>query len=266
MNKLWFADYNKVYAQPEQESEYLYSSKIKLITDLEQLFPEFQKESEFLWSKEKQSLRVFLDSEKFDDKQFPYNSWKKIPLMVWGILFPQKTIFFSKISNIIYENDEVISCQIAKLAPKSKIHSHCGETNAIYRIHLCLKTKWDSNFNNTAYFDLNGDKKIWKEGEAFGFIDAVNHKAFNNSDEDRYVLIVDVLRSEFKQKKYYIISRIITSQLYLMILSYMGFLNIKYLTHSNLIFILQIILFLPIMLALLINKTYSKIYNSIKRK
>jgi aspartyl/asparaginyl beta-hydroxylase (cupin superfamily) len=41
-------------------------------------------------------------------------------------------------------------------------------------------------------FRVGGETREWREGEAFAFDDTIEHEAWNNSDEPRVVLILDV--------------------------------------------------------------------------
>ena len=42
---------------------------------------------------------------------------------------------------------------------------------------------------------VNGEKYSWKEGEGVVFDDTYPHKVYNNTDQDRVVLYIDVERS-----------------------------------------------------------------------
>ena len=41
-------------------------------------------------------------------------------------------------------------------------------------------------------FRVGGETRIWVRGEAFAFDDTIEHEAWNRSDHDRAVLIIDV--------------------------------------------------------------------------
>ena len=53
-------------------------------------------------------------------------------------------------------------------------------------IHLPLVVPPDCSFR------VGGETREWREGEAFGFDDTIEHEAWNRSDQDRAVLILDV--------------------------------------------------------------------------
>lgn len=257
--KIWFADYNKEYDLSELEGDFLYGNKINLVNQLELLYIDIRKDCQFLWNEPIEKCDNFYqNTDEFDDKQFPKSSWKKIGLKVWGFNFPKKLFIFKTISKIITENQDIISCQIARLAPCSQILPHCGETNAIYRVHLCLKTKYSEVLKDAAYFRLGNKSIIWEEGKSFGFVDALKHEAFNNTNTYRYVLIIDVLRPKYKNVKFFVSTRIITSQLYLMFLSKLRLIENKLLNSSFIISILHFVFFIPFFIVLFLNEEYTK--------
>jgi aspartyl/asparaginyl beta-hydroxylase (cupin superfamily) len=50
-------------------------------------------------------------------------------------------------------------------------------------------------------FKVSGECRPWEEGKLLVFLDANVHEAFNNSNERRYILLLDILRPEFENKK-----------------------------------------------------------------
>ena len=72
------------------------------------------------------------------------------------------------------------------LHPKTRIPPHTGVTNARTIIHLALVVPQGCGFR------VGGETRHWVEGEAFAFDDTIEHEAWNNSDELRAVLILDV--------------------------------------------------------------------------
>ncbi len=72
------------------------------------------------------------------------------------------------------------------LHPHTRIPPHTGVTNARAIIHLGLIVPEKCGFR------VGGDTREWREGEAFGFDDTIEHEAWNDSGELRAVLIFDV--------------------------------------------------------------------------
>jgi aspartate beta-hydroxylase len=65
------------------------------------------------------------------------------------------------------------------------IPPHTGVTNTRTIIHLPLVVPPGCSFR------VGGETREWREGEAFAFDDTIEHEAWNRSDQDRAVLILD---------------------------------------------------------------------------
>lgn len=68
----------------------------------------------------------------------------------------------------------------------SHIPAHTGVTNVRSVVHLPLIVPEGCEFR------VGGETRRWVEGEAFAFDDTIEHEAWNRSDRDRAVLIIDV--------------------------------------------------------------------------
>lgn len=81
----------------------------------------------------------------------------------------------------------------SKLAGKKKLNPHTGWSdlaNYVLRLHVCL----DIPATETCGLVVNGEVKYHEQGEILVFDDSKRHLAFNTSDRDRIVLIIDLLR------------------------------------------------------------------------
>ncbi|MES2146595.1 MAG: aspartyl/asparaginyl beta-hydroxylase domain-containing protein [Pseudomonadota bacterium] len=68
----------------------------------------------------------------------------------------------------------------------SHIPPHTGVTNVRSVVHLPLIVPEQCTFR------VGGEIRAWVEGEAFAFDDTIEHEAWNRSEQDRAVLIIDV--------------------------------------------------------------------------
>lgn len=96
-------------------------------------------------------------------------------------------------------NSNVPLCRIGKRAPsimfsllraQSNIPSHTGMVNCRYVCHLPLIVPDHCGFR------VGNVTREWRVGELMVFDDSVQHEAWNNSDQDRLVLIFDIWRPE----------------------------------------------------------------------
>jgi len=72
------------------------------------------------------------------------------------------------------------------LEPKSRIPPHVGVNNCRLVVHIPLVIPPGCGFR------VGAETREWKIGEAFVFDDTIDHEAWNNSDDWRAVLIVDI--------------------------------------------------------------------------
>jgi aspartate beta-hydroxylase len=72
------------------------------------------------------------------------------------------------------------------LQPKTTIPGHVGVTNARLIVHLPLVIPEQCRFR------VGSDVRPWMPGTAWVFDDTIDHEAWNDSDEERAVLIFDV--------------------------------------------------------------------------
>jgi aspartyl/asparaginyl beta-hydroxylase (cupin superfamily) len=57
-------------------------------------------------------------------------------------------------------------------------------------------------------FRVGGETRAWREGEAFVFDDTIEHEAWNRSDQDRALLILDCWNPHLSEEERAIIVRI----------------------------------------------------------
>ena len=212
-NNLWFADYDNKYHQ--ELHGILRSEQVPFIHEMEQLYPKIIDEVAKLWDSKQDELYGKFD--QFDQLQFPPQSWKKLVIKVWDVWSYQTRSIFPHLVSFIDNHPNILSCYITRTSPFSIIKQHYGETNATFRIHLGLKVPIANK--NECSIKVNHDTEDWETGKSFAFIDAEPHEVWNKTNQERYVLIIDILRPEFMSNRKYICARIISTQLFFSIFS-----------------------------------------------
>lgn len=91
------------------------------------------------------------------------------------------------------------------LHPKTRIPPHTGVTNARTIVHLALIVPEGCGFR------VGGETRHWVEGQAFAFDDTIEHEAWNDSDQLRAVLILDVWNPHIAPHERDLINHFITS-------------------------------------------------------
>ena len=82
------------------------------------------------------------------------------------------------------------------------IPPHTGVTNVRAIVHLPLIVPDGCGFR------VGGETRQWREGEAFAFDDTIEHEAWNRSDQDRAVLILDCWNPHLSEDEQKIILRL----------------------------------------------------------
>lgn len=136
------------------------------------------------------------------------NSWKTISLNAWDVEVYENYKYFPKTLAIIKSIPGVVSSSFSMLAPHAKIVPHCGDTNGIFRCHLGLSIP--SKMPECG-FRVGDEWRSWEEGKFLMFIDANNHEAINDSSQNRFIMIIDIIRPEFSTKKRWICATVLTS-------------------------------------------------------
>jgi ornithine lipid ester-linked acyl 2-hydroxylase len=117
------------------------------------------------------------------------DSWRGMRFFSWGKRLsacdeiPEAEAFFRSIPGMI-------SASISQLAPQSGIAPHCGDSNTIVRFHMGLRVPAGLP---ACGIKVRGEEAEWTEGKWLVFCDAHEHSVWNNTDEDRYIFIVDIV-------------------------------------------------------------------------
>ena len=247
---LWFSDFNKIY---DGSDPYFYPvEKIELAQELERCYELLKAELKVIWETS-DNITAFKNYDSFDDKQFPSGSWKKIVFKVWGLENKRALENFPATSTLIKKFPSVSSCFLTKTSAHSVIRLHSGETNAHLRIHLGLHVpQVDANICG---MEVGTQTIGWQNGKTFAFLDAHSHHVWNNSNEERYVLIVDLIRPEFLARQKFVCARVIVSQLYFYSTSLIG-VKWLYKMPAKVLDIFTYLSYVPLQIAIEINSKY----------
>tara|TARA_B100001109_G_scaffold255500_1_gene258807 strand:+ start:6707 stop:7450 length:744 start_codon:yes stop_codon:yes gene_type:complete len=189
-NTLWFSYTLKPYNL--DEPGFFNKADFSWTKHLEKNYPTFKKETErFL---EKATLTPYFNRSLSDKK----NSWKTSGLLHWGLFVKENYVHFRESWAIIKQIPGIVSFSVSWLKAGSRIKEHNGDTNAIVRVHIPIRVPAQAP---TCSFTVKNESRSWEEGKVLLFNDAQLHHAQNLSDEDRVVLILDVIRPEFLYQK-----------------------------------------------------------------
>lgn len=147
-------------------------------------------------------LAPYKDLSKVNNK----DAWKTAGLMYWTFKSDRYIPLFPKTWDILSKVPNLTSASLLLLEPKSTIKPHYGDTNCMYRCHMGLIVP-----AKAPQCGLKVDNKTvsWEEGKLVMFNDALEHTAWNNTDERRYILSFDVTRDKYEKYRNWTASQVL---------------------------------------------------------
>ncbi len=122
------------------------------------------------------------------------DAWKNIYFYNFGwknhancARFPRTHALLTRLPNFVFGGVTVLN-------PHSRVLPHNGETNTTIRCHLGLKVPAPLP---TCGVRVGTEEQGWQDGRVMMFSDAHYHTTWNESDEQRFVVVFDILRPEY---------------------------------------------------------------------
>ncbi len=130
--------------------------------------------------------------------------WKTINLYSYFLRYGENCARFPRTAAIVEQIPDMCLAQVAVLDPHTRIKAHRGDCNAVVRSHLGLTVP--SGLPELG-IRVGREERSWREGEVFAITIAHRHYAWNRTDRHRVVLVVDVIRPEYRDRRYAIAGR-----------------------------------------------------------
>ncbi len=134
--------------------------------------------------------------------------WRTVNLYSYFVRYEAKCRDFPKIDSIVRQIPGMCLAQIAVLEPHTKVKAHFGDTNALVRSHLGIVVPGKLPEIGIC---VGREKRAWGEGEVLALQIARRHRAWNDTDSPRIILVVDVVRPEYLDRRYEIASKALAS-------------------------------------------------------
>jgi aspartyl/asparaginyl beta-hydroxylase (cupin superfamily) len=191
-SKIWYGIFGKPYEGIEPAyfettgkdwAEVLEKNSAKIIAELSILFEQKNNLLTPYFAQEMQSNKT---------------NWRTVGFFFWGKKNHDVNRMFPETAKILRQIPHLVSASVNMLEPNSIIKAHFGDTNAVYRCHLGLKIP---DGLPKCGFKVKEEWRAWENGKLLIFLDAHTHSAQNNSEYPRFILLLDVMRPEFTQKK-----------------------------------------------------------------
>ena len=179
--------------------------------------PWFYDPSEFPWTKEveKNFLALKEEAERLidtsGDQLMPYfnenlvdkeKSWSTLIFYFWGLR--NESLVSPLFEEIFQSIPGFVSAAISKLEAGAEIKWHPGDTSGVIRCHLPLIVPGKLP---DCGFQVMDEERSWEEGKMLMFCDAYKHRAFNRTNQDRFLLIIDIVHPDYAGKKKEIIEK-----------------------------------------------------------
>src|SRR5262249_25527639 len=99
------------------------------------------------------------------------------------------------LERLLADHPEVLSAAVSVLAPGKVIPKHKGPFRGILRFHMILRCGRNGAGEALSTLIIDGNAYRLHEGQTLLWDDTYDHEAFNDSDEDRIALLLDVWRT-----------------------------------------------------------------------
>jgi aspartate beta-hydroxylase len=131
----------------------------------------------------------FPDSER--DAVPRYGDWRILPVYAMGHKYGGTARFLPTIVDIVENLGAMTTLGgavfVSRLPAGASVGSHRGPTNTRARCHLGLKIP-----SGDCGIEVDGERRVWTEGQCLMLNDHLTHRVWNNTEEERIVLVLDV--------------------------------------------------------------------------
>jgi aspartyl/asparaginyl beta-hydroxylase (cupin superfamily) len=201
-SKIWFSFFDRsIYNGPE--NAFSNKHEIEELRILEDNFEDIRKEFHIFLSVQNKFTTYFNKTTVSKT-----TSWKTLSLLYWNKPYIKNQKDLAILNKLIKKIPGCVSCSLSLLEPNSQIKPHCGDTNAIWRIHLPLIIPGTLP---EVGLKVAGQSISWEEGKIIAFCDAHEHEAWNFSNKERYIIIIDIIKPNYREKTNHICSVVLSS-------------------------------------------------------
>jgi beta-hydroxylase len=137
------------------------------------------------------ALPNFQDISKDQIEITDDDRWKTFFLYGYGFKAKLGVEMCPRTAALMREIPGMTTAMFSILSPRKHILDHRGPYKGVLRYHLGLIVPKDAQ---ACRIRVGEDIRHWEEGQSMIFDDTFNHEVWNDTDETRVVLFVDVLR------------------------------------------------------------------------
>jgi len=160
------------------------------ITSLESHWKDIRAELEPLLER-LQSIPNFQDISQDQSSITQDDRWKTYFFYGYGFKAEKNCARCPKTTALIEQIPEMKTAFFSILLPHKQIPEHRGPYKGLLRYHLALKVPHP---NQSCGLRVGTEIRHWEEGKSLVFDDTYPHEAWNNTNDIRVVLFVDIVR------------------------------------------------------------------------
>ena len=157
---------------------------------IEILSPDIVSEWRQLYENSHFSMHPYFSTQLAKDRR----QWQVYELLFWGEKYEERLAEFPSVQKLTNRFPEIVSVVFSKLAPHTSLSAHIGDTNAIIRTHVGVEIPDELPLCG---IKVKEEPRAWVKGQALSFCDAHLHTAWNNTERERVVLIIDSIHPHF---------------------------------------------------------------------
>jgi aspartyl/asparaginyl beta-hydroxylase (cupin superfamily) len=147
-----------------------------------------------------------MPSFKPDPVELP--GWRSVNLLTWSRRHRENRPRYPRTTEILDAIPGLASAFLNLLEPGTRIPLHQGDANIAFRCHLGLIVPGPVD---ECGIQVQEERRGWSEGEVLVFEDAHPHFAWNDTEHERVILSIDVVKPEFALRARHLSGRVIAS-------------------------------------------------------
>jgi ornithine lipid ester-linked acyl 2-hydroxylase len=175
---------------PSGRTEFFEPDEFPWIADVEARAGEIREELDGLLTRVDQ-LPNFQDIQEEQRMLTQDDRWKVFGFYAYGVRVDGNCRRCPRTAEIIESIPGMTTAMFSVLLPHKHIPPHRGPWKGVLRYHLALRTPADET---AARIRVGSRIEHWRDGRSLVFDDTFEHEVWNDSDEIRVVLFVDVIR------------------------------------------------------------------------
>ena len=178
------------------------------VLDSNRLFPDAQRFTAHWQQIREEALTVAQDlrniprfheimSEQASISANDARDWRMFIMQAYGQPIARNLARCPQLAQLIASSPDVLSASLSFLAPGKQVPAHRGPFRGILRGYLVLSMPKRADGEPAAVLKVDGREYRLNEGEFMLWDDTFEHEVWNDSDQVRTVLLLDIRRRDF---------------------------------------------------------------------